>query len=433
MRKMMKCMMGALFVVGCLVGVGNQGIKAKAANWYDDYQYSLENDKMVLENYKGKAEDLTVPGRVTVDGKPYSVTAVAGAWNEDAKNLKSIQFGEGFVAPEDCSGMFWEMKNLETLDVSKWDTSHVTNTKYMFASCFALKNLDVSNFDMSNVVDMNGMFFECKSLAKIPVENWNVTKVEDMSFLFYKCEMVKKLDLHLWNTQSVKNLSDMFGRCYNVQSINLKGWNTSKVTSIAGLCSCDDSLESIDMSTCDLSKCKRDKEEDVAIFLRCGSLKTLKTPKKINYSIPIDNELQYKAGSKTYTTIPKTKKSLTLVCKSKQSKTPQFKGVTSKKGKVNVAWTKISGSDVYPIQYELQCSTSKNFTDKAGKFSNYITVDTEKKSKHFTYATQYGVVVKNNTVISGLEKGKAYYIRVRSIGFDTRISKWSKVKKITVK
>ena len=56
--------------------------------------------------------------------------------------------------PVDSSGLFFELYNLQSLNLSKVDTSNVTNMSSMFCYCESLQTLDVSGFDTSNVTDI---------------------------------------------------------------------------------------------------------------------------------------------------------------------------------------------------------------------------------------------------------------------------------------
>ena len=58
------------------------------------------------------------------------------------------------------SHMF-EKSNLRSLpDISKWDTSNVTNMKNMFSYCKLLTALpDISNWNTSKVTSMKEMFY----------------------------------------------------------------------------------------------------------------------------------------------------------------------------------------------------------------------------------------------------------------------------------
>jgi surface protein len=59
--------------------------------------------------------------------------------------------------------MFYNCSSLTSLDLSKFNTSNVTDIWGMFWKCSSLKNLDVSNFDISKVEDMSSMFYECSA------------------------------------------------------------------------------------------------------------------------------------------------------------------------------------------------------------------------------------------------------------------------------
>ena len=67
--------------------------------------------------------------------------------------LRIITAGHKIVLPSDCSYLFRSYP-FETLDLSKFDTSNVTNMSNMFAGCANLKSINLSKFDTSNVTDM---------------------------------------------------------------------------------------------------------------------------------------------------------------------------------------------------------------------------------------------------------------------------------------
>ena len=95
--------------------------------------------------------------------------------------------------------MFYSCKNIP--DISKWDTSNVTNMSHMFYSC---KNIpDISKWDTSNVTDMSSMFNRCKNLPDI--SNWNTFNVSNMEKIFLGCE--KLPDISKWDTSHIFNFS----------------------------------------------------------------------------------------------------------------------------------------------------------------------------------------------------------------------------------
>ena len=87
----------------------------------------------------------------------------------------------------DMSFLFKEFRlyNLSKLDISKWDVSKVTDTRFMFSRCESF-NSDLSKWDVSSVKDMEGMFANCKKFNS-DLSKWDVSKVEYMQDMFYGC------------------------------------------------------------------------------------------------------------------------------------------------------------------------------------------------------------------------------------------------------
>ena len=111
--------------------------------------------------------------------------------------VKSVVAEEGAVLPQSCLGMFQRFQSAETIDLSKADTSKVTDMNGMFSECIMLKKLDLSGFDTSNVTDMCAMFSECYALESLDLSSFNTSKVKDMSQMFLACRALRSLDLCL--------------------------------------------------------------------------------------------------------------------------------------------------------------------------------------------------------------------------------------------
>lgn len=75
--------------------------------------------------------------------------------------------------------MFCECTTLTSLDLSRFDTSQVTDMSWLFGYCFNLISLDLSNFDTSKVTTMNNMFSSSKKISYIKCKqafkNWCIT------------------------------------------------------------------------------------------------------------------------------------------------------------------------------------------------------------------------------------------------------------------
>ena len=76
------------------------------------------------------------------------------------------------------SYMFCGCKSLISLpDISKWNTSNVTDMSGMFC-CTSFKFFpDISKWNTENVIDMYRMFDECYSLKSFPdISKWKINK-----------------------------------------------------------------------------------------------------------------------------------------------------------------------------------------------------------------------------------------------------------------
>lgn len=127
-------------------------------------------------------------------------------WFYGCSNLKSVG-GSGLYNTTDMSMMFGDCSNLESVDVSNFNTKNVTNMAYMFGQCRALTSLDLSGFDTSNVTDMSSMFYQCVTLTSINVSSFNTSNVTNMRQMFYatKCSMLDLTSFDFTNVEIMSN------------------------------------------------------------------------------------------------------------------------------------------------------------------------------------------------------------------------------------
>ena len=170
----------------------------------------------------------------------------------------------------DMSYMFNRCLSITSLDVSKFDTSKVTNMRGMFSYC-KLISLDVSNFDTSNVTNMGGMFYKCSKLTNLDVSNFDTSKVTNMYNLFGNCSNVTNLDVSKFDTSNVTNMVSMFSGCSKLTSLDVSNFDTSNVTNMGGMFYNCSSVNSLDVSKFDTSKVT-----DISSMLDgCSSLTSL--------------------------------------------------------------------------------------------------------------------------------------------------------------
>ena len=122
-----------------------------------------------------------------------------------SENLGNLDFSNFRTAKvKDFSYMFFACKALRSIKgLDNWNTTAATNMSYMFIYDDNLNSLDLSKFNTSKVENFNGMFFACAKLASITgLNNWNTTAATNMSSMFAYDSSLQKLDLSSFDTKN---------------------------------------------------------------------------------------------------------------------------------------------------------------------------------------------------------------------------------------
>ena len=153
----------------------------------------------------------------------------------------------------DTSAMFYKCASLVELNLENFDTSSVTDMHQMFLGCLSMTSFDLSSFDTSNVINMNSLFIYDIELVSVDLSSFNTSSVKDMSFMFMSCPRLKSLNLSNFNTQSLENMGGMFRSCSLLTSVDLSSFDTSKVTEMSNLFHECQSLTSLNLGNFDTS------------------------------------------------------------------------------------------------------------------------------------------------------------------------------------
>ena len=172
----------------------------------------------------------------------YGNISEIGQWTTMIKKLQPINIENA----TSISYLFSQFKGNE-IDVSDWNTSNVTDMKYLFNRCSNLTEINVSNFDTSKVTNMSYMFAYCTNLKNLDVKNFNTSNVKDMGYMFasYGGE---SLDLTNFDTTNTTNMRYMFSGASKLTSIDLSSFNVEKVTSFEIMFMSCRGLTSLDLS-----------------------------------------------------------------------------------------------------------------------------------------------------------------------------------------
>ena len=135
-----------------------------------------------------------------------------------------------FVFNKDCSGMFSDLINIQSIDFGNCvNTANVTIMGNMFDGCSALTSLDLSSFNTERVINIFFMFYNCSSLTSLDVSSFNTSNVMFMHYMFNNCSALTSLDLSSFNTAKVTDMSYMFNSCSALTSLDLSSFNFDKV------------------------------------------------------------------------------------------------------------------------------------------------------------------------------------------------------------
>ena len=163
-------------------------------------------------------------------------------------NITKIYFKKFDFSGTNMIGMFYECKNLISLDLSNFKISSATTLNHMFRNCYKLKTLDLSNLNTSSVTSMHCLFNGCTNLISLNLSNFDTSSVTDMEYMFSSCFKLSSLDLRNFNTSKATSLAYMFNRCYNLTSLDLSNFDTSSVTRMHYLFRYCRTLTSLDLS-----------------------------------------------------------------------------------------------------------------------------------------------------------------------------------------
>ena len=175
------------------------------------------------ERFEGKAATAVYTG---IETNEYYDT---NPWDHYVDDIKTVTVVDQGIAPVSTAYWFAFCKNLTTANLTKLDTSNVSNMTNTFHFCSSLTELEgVSNWNTSKVASMSCMFDLCP-LTSLDLSNWDTSNVEHLQCMFSTCTSLTSVgDISNWDTSKVVSMAEMFGGCSKL-SVNCSNWNVSKV------------------------------------------------------------------------------------------------------------------------------------------------------------------------------------------------------------
>ena len=157
----------------------------------------------ILYNIKGEISGLDLNElnesntELYINGKRYKYKSY---FSPEKEGMYDIQFNLKILM-KSCCGLFCGLNNLESIDLSSFNTKNVTDMSSMFCNCENLKSLDLSSFNTQNITNMRSMFFNCYNLKILDLSSFNTQNVTKMVDMFFKC----RIDRIVLNYEKNKN------------------------------------------------------------------------------------------------------------------------------------------------------------------------------------------------------------------------------------
>jgi len=193
-------------------------------------QYILNNGSCLIDDinyyFNEKPEEIFINGVL----QSYSGNIVYNL--QDEKNAITIKFNKNLKS---CNGMFCNLDNIIKMDLSKFDSSEVTEMIGMFYNCKSLTSMNLNNFKTVSAKNIRRMFDGCNKLTSLNLSSFDTSSVTDMAGLFSNCKSLLSLDLNNFNTSATTLMDVMFINCSSIKYLNLNKFDTSLVTSFHGI------------------------------------------------------------------------------------------------------------------------------------------------------------------------------------------------------
>ena len=121
------------------------------------------------------------------------------------------------------------MEYIESIDLSKFNSSLVNNMESMFYGCISLKSINFSNFDTSSVTYMSYMFYGCISLISLNLSSFDISSLNDMDCLFYGCDSLISLDISNFDMANCYSYYKVFPENNNIKYLNVYNFKNDKI------------------------------------------------------------------------------------------------------------------------------------------------------------------------------------------------------------
>ena len=257
--------------------VKNATIGGKVYGPFDESEYK---SKAVESYVVCESNDTNCVGYLQSDGKVVANPDSSSLFFGFSK-ITTIDSIENFDTSKitNMTGIFYNMSNLQVLDLKSFNTSRVTNMQSMFYGCSSLTSLDLSSFDTTELINVSMMFSNMSNLQEINLSNWKFNDKISSSFVMNsglsKNLKIENFILKNVDTSNVTNMYSMFSGFNDnskLTTLDLSSFNTKNVTRMVAMFAGSSHLQELDLSNFDTSNVVNFNN----MFTSTNKLKTIK-------------------------------------------------------------------------------------------------------------------------------------------------------------
>ena len=137
-------------------------------------------------------------------------TLATSPWHAHRADINNIVFTGPIRAGSSLRALFRDLTEVVTIEgLTNFDTLQTVDMANMFRNTSGVATLDLSRFDTSNVTNMNAMFMG-SSLEMLSIDGFDTSNVTDMSSMFRETSSLEVLNISSFDTSNVTNMSNMF-------------------------------------------------------------------------------------------------------------------------------------------------------------------------------------------------------------------------------
>ena len=208
------------------------------------------------------------PDKILINGIPQNYTGKIVYGLEKEENEITLIFNNLLTQ---CNTMFYDLNNIIKIDLSKFDSSEVTEMIGMFYSCISLTSINFEGFNTKSLISMDYIFYNCTKITSLNLQNFETSSVTNMTGIFGYCQSLLSIDLSNFDTSSVTQMVVMFHSCISLKSIDLQNFDTSSVVNFHGMFKHCSSLISLNIDNFNT----RSANNMNHMFMNCTSLISL--------------------------------------------------------------------------------------------------------------------------------------------------------------